>query len=209
MDVWRAHLDDPNVSELIVDTLLVLVQAYPNSHESFLTTSPWIASTLQGQESMAALCAIPSLLTVLRRLLRIGDASLLTNVGNTLLGPLCQLLLVNDDTGVLGPASLTLGTMLCRLGATVFNCSVDIPASHLHAPSDNCIPPLDEANVSVPFPVVVECIASKVLNSNRSELALMNTGGFLSTLVPVVSNAPSNYTNFMTALSQRLSLIHI
>ena len=226
MAVWKAQMEDPNVAELIVDLFGFLLKRCPQTHVGFAPLLPWFASTLGGFESLAAMCAIPSVLAIVRDLVSYGSDAAITEVGNTLLGPLCRLLLNSDDSGVANAASSTLAALLRRLGSAVFSCTVPMPPSHLSAGAveADALPPLDEEDVAVPVATAMVAVAAKMLSPAVKEFTLLNAGAFFKELVPVVAageggigglmgggggGGGGSLARFLTALADRAATVRM
>eukprot|EP00742_Colponemidia_sp_Colp-10_P016250 GILJ01018601.1.p1 GENE.GILJ01018601.1~~GILJ01018601.1.p1 ORF type:complete len:819 (-),score=135.97 GILJ01018601.1:53-2428(-) len=208
LSIWQRQLEDPNVAELVVDLFSYMLKRAPQSHDGFAPLLPWMSSALGGTESLTAMCAIPSVLVVVRDMIKHGSDGVIANVGNVLLGALCRLLLNTEDSGVTNAASSTLAFLIRRLGSAVFHCTVQIPASHLNttAAADGALPPLDEEDTAVPVANAMQAIAAKMLSPQTREYTLLNAGSFLKELVPVVAASQGLPQFLLTLVDRALTL---
>jgi len=170
-----------------------------------LACLPWLAEVLQGHDDPSSMCVVPYILDIIARVLRRGTANAAAAAFTVLLQPLCLLTLSNEDSAVVGSALRCIASVIERAGfADAGSLCVEILPSSLSVPPG--LPGLDEEPTSTPLPDVAAAVLFTVLDADRRESTLMNSGRSLYRLFGLLAWVGHPRTGEVaTALVERTS----
>ncbi|KAH9582228.1 hypothetical protein LSM04_007979 [Trypanosoma melophagium] len=192
---WIKHINDPNIGELVVSLFNELIIEF-NGDESFFTQLSWITNILNGNCSMEEHFALPLVLQILACVFKKGSDNVALKTANFLIGSLCELLLTSEESSIVVSASncLTASLQRCpQLGSVnvcVSSSLINIISS-LRVNDSFCgiLPPesttLINGNESQVYPlsVLLVTIVINMLQRDKNEVTLMNSGKLLVAIV--------------------------
>ncbi|CUG62815.1 Hypothetical protein, putative [Bodo saltans] len=156
MAVWKAHLRDPNMGEMITDALalvirnqcaddmiaaelgwlrdvlcgyLALVIRNQCADDMIAAELGWLRDVLCGYGSIEMLCIIPYVVRFIKVVMQHASMELVNTSAAALLEPLCQLLLTNDDSSIAVGAADCLGAVLYRAAGGLHHMTVVVTRS--------------------------------------------------------------------------------
>jgi hypothetical protein len=128
MTVWKAHLRDPNIGELITDALALVIR-HQCADQMIAAELGWLRDVLCGHGSMEMMCIIPYVVRFIKVVMQHASMELVNSSAAALLEPLCQLLLTNDDSSIAVGAADCLGAVLYRAAGGLHQMSVVVTRS--------------------------------------------------------------------------------
>lgn len=204
MDLWGAHMQDPNVGDYVQSTFEVILRRAAQYEDVLVEMLPSMSSILQGHASMTALCCIPHLLAIIRGMVKCGSIELIEALRQNVLGLMCQLVLTNEDTGIAEEALRVLASLLKRVRGDILDATVEVVPSALAA-ADDALPMLDEMPEPTALTDVLLAIANLILSDARNEKFLFSAGGFLREVARVLPPCLSQdeMAGYVCALASR------
>lgn len=172
MNVWRAHLRDPNMGEMITDALSLIIRQQC-ADSTISAELGWLRDVLCGFGSIEMLCIIPYVVRFIKVVMQHASMGLVNTAASALLEPLCQLLLTNDDSSIAVGAADCLGAVLYRAADGLQQMSVVVTKSLVYLGDDGSnsydggrIPSSEWMNVRPPTPPL-RSLASPLLPDPR------------------------------------------